>query len=100
MPLYSYACDDCGPFEGWSAMSEADKPACCPECSGTAPRAMAMPRLSTMNGTLRKALARSEGTASEPKVVKREHLAGCGCSLCGTRKNKPAPIERRWSLGH
>ena len=99
MPLYSYACDDCGPFEGWSAMSEADQPACCPECSGTAPRAMAMPRLSTMNGTLRKALARSEGTASEPKVVKREHLAGFGSALGGARKYQPAPSDGRWGRG-
>ncbi len=88
MPLYSYACDDCGPFEGWSAMSEADQPACCPECSGTAPRAMAMPRLSTMNGTLRKALP-FRRHRFRPKVVKREHLAGCGCSLCGTPRTSP-----------
>lgn len=100
MPLYTYSCEECGPFEGWSAMSEADKSACCPECSGEAARDMSMPRLSTMSGTLRKALSRSEKTASEPKVVSREHLAGCGCSLCSSRKNKPAPIERRWSLGH
>lgn len=100
MPLYSYTCDACGLFEGWHAMSEADQPACCPICGGQAPRAMAMPRLSTMNSTLRKALARSEGTAAEPKVVSRQHLSGCGCSLCGSRKNKATPIERRWSLGH
>lgn len=99
MPLYTYSCDACGPFEDWNSMSEAGQSACCPECAATAPRAVSMPRLSTMNGTLRRALARSEGTASEPKVVSREHLAGCGCSLCGA-KNKPAPIERRWSLGH
>lgn len=100
MPLYTYSCDDCGPFDGWNTMSEADKPACCPACNAEALREMATPHLSTMNGTLRKALSRSEKTASEPKVVSREHLANCGCSLCASRKKKPPPIERRWSLGH
>lgn len=103
MPLYTYACEDCGPFESWSTMSAADCPADCPECKSAAARDLAMPYLGAMNGKngkLRRAMARSEKTASEPQVVSRAHLAGCGCSLCGTRKTKAAPIERRWSLGH
>ncbi|MFG1192761.1 FmdB family zinc ribbon protein [Xanthobacter flavus] len=100
MPLYTYSCEACGPFDDWGSMSAAEQPACCPNCSGEAPREMAMPRLSTMNGKMRRAIDRSEKTSAEPKVVKREHLAGCGCSLCATRKKQPTPIERRWSLGH
>ncbi|MFG1343402.1 FmdB family zinc ribbon protein [Xanthobacter autotrophicus DSM 431] len=100
MPRYTYSCDDCGPFDAWATMSQAEEPACCPACSGAARREMAMPHVSTLNPRLRTAIARTEKTSSEPKVVSREHLAGCGCSLCATRKKKPQPIERRWSLGH
>ncbi|ACI94193.1 glutamine amidotransferase, class-II [Afipia carboxidovorans OM5] len=99
MPLYSYACEECGPFEGWAEMSEAEKAMCCPSCAAEAARMMATPHLSTMGSGLRRALSRSEKTASEPRVVSRKHLAGCGCALCAVRK-KPTPIERRWSLGH
>lgn len=100
MPLYSYACEECGPFEGWAEMSEAEKAMCCPSCAAQAGRMMATPHLSMMTSGLRRALTRSEKTASEPRVVSREHLAGCGCALCASRKKTATPIERRWSLGH
>lgn len=100
MPLYNYSCDDCGPFTSWAEMSDAENPMCCPSCAVDANRMMATPHLSAMGSGLRRALARSEKTASEPRVVSREHLGNCGCSLCATRKKQPTPIERRWSLGH
>ena len=99
MPLYSYACEECGPFDEWAEMSDAEKAMCCPSCAAEAARMMATPHLSTMTSGLRRALSRSEKTASEPRVVSRKHLAGCGCALCAVRTT-PTPIERRWSLGH
>ena len=59
-----------------------------------------MPYISTMNPKRRNAIARTEKTLGEPRVVSRKHLAGCGCSLCGTRKKGTQPVERRRSLGH
>lgn len=98
MPLYNYACSTCGPFDAWSPMADADSPCACPSCATPSARDVASPHLSLMNGTLRKALSRSERSTSEPKRVKRAHLANCGCKMCGSGK-KSSPM-RRWMIGH
>ncbi len=97
MPLYNYVCDDCGPFDAWASMADANSDCACPQCETSSRRDVASPRLSLMNGTLRKALDRSERSTCEPKVVKRSHLANCGCKLCGRGKTPPT---RRWAIGH
>ncbi|MBN8945303.1 MAG: zinc ribbon domain-containing protein [Rhizobiales bacterium] len=99
MPLYNYVCNACGPFESWSSMAEEDRGCACPDCSGASERDVAAPHLGLMNTTLRRALTRSEKSTSEPSVVKRSHLAGCGCSLCKVSK-KPPSVRRRWMIGH
>jgi putative FmdB family regulatory protein len=99
MPLYDYACDDCGPFMAWSSMSEADQASACPHCGCGGGRQVAAPHLSLMNGTLRKALGRSERSADEPRVVPRKHLDNCGCTMCAGRR-KPPSVSRRWMIGH
>jgi putative FmdB family regulatory protein len=98
MPLYNYVCTTCGPFDAWSPMAHADSPCACPDCNRSSTRDVAAPHLSLMNGTLRKALTRSESSTSEPKRVKRAHLANCGCKMCGGSK-KTSPM-RRWMIGH
>jgi putative FmdB family regulatory protein len=70
MPLYDYTCPNCGPFREWRSMSQYRQPAVCPECRGEAPRAVATPILG-MDAGLRTALARSEKSAHEPRVVRR-----------------------------
>ena len=99
MPLYDYDCADCGPFRAWTAMDRAAEPCACPYCGQDAARQLATPHLATMNGKLRKAMDRAERSSAEPRLVKRKHLAGCGCSLCSTRKTPP-PLSRRWAIGH
>lgn len=99
MPLYSYSCEACGPFESWSSMSEDGNACVCPDCSGLSEREVAAPHLGLMNSTLRRALNRSERSTSEPRVVKRSHLAGCGCSLCKVGKKAPS-VRKRWMIGH
>lgn len=99
MPLYDYACPDCGPFRAWSSMAQADEPCACPGCGQDGARQLATPHLATMNGRLRHAMDRAERSSAEPRLAKRQHLAGCGCSLCSTRKTPP-PASRRWALGH
>lgn len=99
MPLYDYDCVDCGPFRAWATMAHAQAPCRCPSCGQDGGRQLAAPHLATMNGKLRKAMDRAERSTAEPRLVKRKHLAGCGCSLCSTRKTPP-PAARRWALGH
>ncbi len=83
MPLYEYSCDDCGPFETWRGMQSASAPCSCPTCGAASERALAMPGFNLMNGSLRKALSRSEKSSAEPRVV--SHVANCGCRLCSVR---------------
>lgn len=97
MPLYNYSCSTCGSFDAWSPMADAHLPCACPGCDGLSRREVASPHLSLMNGSLRKALDRSERSTSEPRRVKRAHLANCGCKLCGAGKSSPM---RRWMIGH
>jgi putative FmdB family regulatory protein len=99
MPLYDYECADCGPFRAWAGMDEADHPHPCPLCGAHGRREIAAPYLNLMNGTLRKALARSERSSSEPRIAPKRHLASCGCSLCKHKKAPPRP-SHRWALGH
>ncbi len=99
MMLYQYACDDCGSFETWAGMQRASAPCPCPTCGAASERELAVPGLNTMNGSLRKALSRSEKSSAEPRVVSRSHLANCGCRLCSTRGGQQA-LSRRWMIGH
>ncbi|MEC9246820.1 MAG: FmdB family zinc ribbon protein [Pseudomonadota bacterium] len=100
MPLYNYVCEDCGPFDEWTSMAEAGNACACPSCQTPSNRDVAAPSLSLMNGTLRRALARSEMSGSEPRVVKKEHLAGCGCALCKVGKKGPPSPRKKWMIGH
>jgi putative FmdB family regulatory protein len=70
MPLYDYECRSCGPFREWRSMSEYCKPARCPDCHRRAMRSVATPMLG-MEAGLRTALASSERSAHEPRVVRR-----------------------------
>ncbi|OCC03195.1 hypothetical protein BA190_19615 [Labrys sp. WJW] len=99
MPLYNYVCDDCGPFDEWVPMADAGKACACPTCSEPGQRDVAAPQLSLMNGTLRRALTRSEKSGTEPKVVKKAHLAGCGCGICKVGKKGPS-TRHKWMIGH
>ena len=99
MPLYTYDCGDCGPFDAWSSIAEAERACACPFCEAPGERQVAAPRLNLMNASLRQALGRSERSGSEPRMVKRSHLANCGCKLCGMRSKPPSPM-RKWMIGH
>lgn len=97
MPLYDFVCGDCGPFRAWGVIATSQAAATCPDCGSGCSRELAMPQISTMNGALRKAMARSERSIDEPKVAKRGHLAGCGCKLCRPAANS---VSSRWKIGH
>jgi hypothetical protein len=50
-----------------------------------------------LDQALRSAMARSERSSDEPKVVKKKDLAGCGCPMCRPRANT---VSSRWKIGH
>ncbi|WP_254813686.1 zinc ribbon domain-containing protein [Rhodovulum sp. ES.010] len=43
MPYYDYCCDACGPFTGFAAMAEFNKPTACPDCGAATRRAFFTP---------------------------------------------------------
>lgn len=97
MPLYDFVCGDCGPFRAWMIMAASESAAECPDCGHGCARVVSAPQISTLNGTLRSALARSERSIDEPKLVNKKHLAGCGCSICKPSANQ---VSSRWKIGH
>lgn len=97
MPLYDFTCPQCGPFRAWAQMADAGDDVLCPACRGAAARAVSAPHIGAMTSQLRRAIGRSERSADAPSVVKRQHLAGCGCKLC---RPGPASPSRRWMIGH
>jgi putative FmdB family regulatory protein len=74
MPIYDYACSDCGRFTAVRPLREFDRPTACPECGREAPRALSAPAL------LGRAARRGDGSASESGSYARlGHGGGCQC---------------------
>ncbi|HYD33652.1 MAG TPA: zinc ribbon domain-containing protein [Methylophilaceae bacterium] len=113
MPLYEYACQDCGTFSSLRKMSESQLPAQC-ECGAMAERILSAPRLAFMDRGQRSAHERNEKSAHEPRTTRR---SSCGCSgshSCssgaaksaggskegGTLKMQTKKTARPWMLGH
>lgn len=108
MPVYDYACDDCGPFTAVRPMAAYQDPCACPDCGADAPRVMlTAPALAGMDPARRIAAATNERSSHAPESSK-SHGPGCGC--CSGRKLKaPAenaaamksfPSARPWMISH
>jgi putative FmdB family regulatory protein len=78
MPLYSFDCAGCGPFELTRSMTEASLPGTCPECGAPARRVFTPPGVARLGGPVRRALEMEEKSAHEPAVV-------------GTKQGRPLP---------
>ena len=52
MPLYTYRCTDCGPFDSRRGVDEAALPLPCPTCAGPARRVYTAPGLRSRSGPL------------------------------------------------
>ena len=112
MPVYDYACAECGPFTVMRPMAECDAPHPCPGCGGTAARAwLTAPRLGAMSSARRAAFAANERSADSPFVASaadRAHRAGCTCCAspsAGSGKSgnggaKGFPSRRPWMISH
>ena len=114
MPLYEYACPDCGTFSALRKMSESQLPAHC-DCGELGTRILSAPRLAVMDRAQRSAHERNEKSAHEPRSTRR---SSCGCSgnhTCNSSatakdqgsKEKGSLLQmqtkktaRPWMLGH
>lgn len=111
MPVYEYACAECGPFAALRPMAEYADPQPCPECGSESQRVLlTAPMLAGMDAGRRTAFAINERSAHEPKSTKK-HGAGCGCCSGGGRKkgrltmygkdgSKGFPTSRPWMISH
>ncbi len=113
MPVYEYACEDCGGFTAVRPMAEHRAPQPCPGCGVPAPRALlTAPAFSALPAATRQAHATNERSAHAPKTAAeyaagKRHGPGCGC--CGTGKSnavkapdgsKIFPAKRPWMISH
>jgi putative FmdB family regulatory protein len=69
MPVYVFACAECGPFELARPMAQASSRACCPECRREARRVFTPPRLARLATPMRRAMETEEASAHQPRVV-------------------------------
>lgn len=105
MPVYDYACEECGTFTALRPMSAFDLPGDCPGCGAEAPRVLlTAPALANMNSVRRIAASTNERSSNEPRSSKA-HGPGCGC--CSGRKLKAPssaaksfPSARPWMISH
>ena len=107
MPIYDYACNDCGPFTEWQSMSLSSKPKACPDCGRRAKRTISAPLIATMDPHRRIAHQRNEKSADQPEVVRKtphDHGA-CGQHSHGHshghgRHQHGHGPSRPWMIGH
>ena len=85
MPVYVFACQECGSFELARPMAEASSRTCCPTCEREARRVFTPPRLTRLATPARRALDTEEASAHEPRVVTEKR----GRPL--RRRREPAP---------
>ena len=76
MPIYSYRCPGCGPFELMRPMSASDGAADCPSCGVSAHRLFGAPALRVLSEGVRAALERDERSHDSPEVVDAVPTAG------------------------
>ena len=111
MPIYEYACVDCGTFTALRPMAEYQMPGTCPYCGNPSPRAMlTAPVIAAMPAARRKAHAANEKARHEPVLASQlEKKHGAGCSCCGVKKSAAAmtadggktfPSKRPWMISH
>ena len=110
MPVYEYACADCGPFEAIERMSQCTEPNNCPVCGASSPRVMlTAPNVSFVSQSTRIGHLTNERSADSPKRTST-HGPGCGCCGGGKKKNsktlhrpdgsKSFPTKRPWMISH
>jgi putative FmdB family regulatory protein len=99
MPLYEYACPQCGPFTELLTLRAYTPTHACPECGGHAPRVISAPHLATLPRATRVALERNERAAHEPQRGTKSAPAQNG-HTCTPKCRHQKGVNRPWMLGH
>ncbi len=130
MPVYDYKCAEHGVFHELATLEQGAEPCPCPQCQTLSPRVILIaPEVLAMATEKRKAMARNEKAAHEPKVYMPEsaeelkarkaaskHRKGCGCDSHGPSLSDPDirrsqvlymadgskifPSQRPWMISH
>lgn len=100
MPLYPYECRTGHRFDLLRPMAERDAPASCAHCGTSAARALAAPRLAVLSATQRRAHARNERSAHEPRRVSRAETSSAPAHVHATTCASGHAPGRPWMLGH
>lgn len=106
MPIYSYTCGQCGPFDMLRPMAECRKPGNCPECGQPSRKRVTPPRLNLMPSARRAAHRVNEKSANQPRVVSAEESRAQGRKLSKADKHGHshshvhATESRPWQVGH
>jgi len=110
MPVYEYACAECGAFDHFAPLSAFRAPAPCPDCGVDAPRIIgSAPAVSALSQAIHRAHALNEKSAEAPRSTRSGHGMNCGC--CGTKarsgKTRHTPDggktfqgARPWMISH
>ncbi len=91
MPRYDYRCRLCGPFIRIRSITEDTARSACPDCDGPATRQFSVPMLIDRASPVRRAMASSEASSSEPAVVRRTRESPEPARLPGKLAGLPRP---------
>lgn len=111
MPIYEYACRNCGGFTALRRLADYESPCVCPRCGTLSSRALfTAPAFTAMPSARRLAHAANEKARHEPMLASQaERKHGAGCSCCGAKKSSAAstgrggkhfPGKRPWMISH
>jgi putative FmdB family regulatory protein len=106
MPLYNYQCEQHGEFVELKTIDQRNESTVCPSCNQLAHRSITAPNLSIMSATNRKAWARNEKSAHEPRRVTHSHSCNHAHhkhddhASSHTQYKTASAGTRPWMLGH
>ncbi len=89
MPMYDYACADCGEFAVLRPLAQWRDPAACPQCGVLSGRIVAgAPAVSALSSAMNRAHAANERSANEPRSTRTGHGMNCGCCSSGRSRGR------------
>ena len=89
MPMYDYACADCGEFAALRPLAQWRDPADCPRCGAASDRIVGgAPAISALSSAVNRAHAANERSANEPRSSRSGHGMNCGCCSGGRKSGK------------
>ncbi|MPT26133.1 MAG: zinc ribbon domain-containing protein [Achromobacter sp.] len=110
MPMYDYACADCGEFAALRPLAQWRDPAGCPQCGAMSGRIIGgAPAISALSSAVNRARAANERSANEPRSSRAGHGMNCGCCSGGRAAGKTRTTSdgaksfagaRPWMISH